>query len=350
MRIVVSIVIFCTVFKVQAQYHFSGYVDSGNVPSSVYLSIVEDYRQLNGIYSDQIITRTMADSTGYFEFKGNLLDAENRIYRIHSDYCTNLLDGNGFGGFCPNSYAVVFIAKNTDTLSLPYGFEKQIFCDIKSTNPKATALVKIDSLKEEMRFAYSEYRSEANKKLNDKKWFSTLQDYSIGLKEPLAELYTYAYLSDRSNEIYRYYINDFKTNAYYENLKKRLGNYYPSTEYLRQYLTELQADRIMLNSSEPSNYSTETGVVYTVLALSLLLNAVLLFNYFKRQPKHEKNLRSQLSKQEQAVLELLLENKSNKDIAEALFVSVSTIKSHTNSIYKKLEVSSRNDVKSLFNR
>ena len=106
----------------------------------------------------------------------------------------------------------------------------------------------------------------------------------------------------------------------------------------------------MLNSSEPSNYSTETGVVYTVLALSLLLNAVLLFNYFKRQPKHEKNLRSQLSKQEQAVLELLLENKSNKDIAEALFVSVSTIKSHTNSIYKKLEVSSRNDVKSLFNR
>ena len=75
---------------------------------------------------------------------------------------------------------------------------------------------------------------------------------------------------------------------------------------------------------------------------------MLVFKYFKRRGNRSKTLRSQLSNQEQAVLELLLDNKSNKDIAEALFVSVSTVKSHTNSIYKKLGVTSRNEVKSLF--
>ena len=53
-------------------------------------------------------------------------------------------------------------------------------------------------------------------------------------------------------------------------------------------------------------------------------------------------------KQEQVVLDHLLKNKTNKDIAEALFLSVSTVKSHTNNIYKKLNVQSRDDAKSLF--
>ncbi|WP_232827364.1 response regulator transcription factor [Winogradskyella aurantiaca] len=349
MRKLLALLFLGIVLQVHAQYHFSGYVDPGEDAPSVYLSVVEDYRQLNGIYNDQIITRTTADSTGYFEFKGNLLEDANRIYRIHSDYCNEIQDGKGFGGFCPNSYAVVFIAKNTDTLSLPYGFEKQIFCDIESNNPKATALIKIDSLKEEMRFAYSEYRSDANKKLNDKKWFATLQDFSKAANEPLAELYTYAYLSDRSNDIYRYYVEDLKTNNYYQDLHNKLLNSYPNTSYTRQYARELQADRFMLASTQKPNSETQNLLLYTLLALSLILNTVLLFRLVKKKRHRSKNLKAQLSKQEQAVLELLLENKSNKDIADALFVSVSTVKSHTNSIYKKLEVNSRDGVKSLFN-
>ena len=348
MRYLLALIFLCTVLQVQGQYHFSGYVDPSDDAPSVYLSIVEDYRQLNGIYNDQIITRTTADSTGYFEFKGNLLEADNRIYRIHSDYCNDIQDGNGFGGFCPNSYAVVFIAKNTDTLSLPYGFEKQIFCDIESNNPKATTLIKIDSLKEEMRFAYSEYRSDANKKLNDKKWFATLQEFSKATDEPLAELYTYAYLSNRSNDIYRYYVEDLKTNNYYQDLNNRLLKSYPNTSYTSQYKRELQADRFILASTEKPNTETQNLLLYTILALSLILNSVLLFRLVKKKRARSKNLKSQLSKQEQVVLELLLENKSNKDIADTLFVSVSTVKSHTNSIYKKLEVNSREDVKSLF--
>ena len=60
------------------------------------------------------------------------------------------------------------------------------------------------------------------------------------------------------------------------------------------------------------------------------------------------NLRDKLSNQEQVVLDLMLENKTNKEIAESLFLSISTVKTHINNIYKKLEVNSRNEAKSLF--
>ena len=54
-----------------------------------------------------------------------------------------------------------------------------------------------------------------------------------------------------------------------------------------------------------------------------------------------------LTKQEQNILALILENKSNKEIADTLFVSVSTIKTHINNIFKKLNVQSREEIKAL---
>ncbi len=59
---------------------------------------------------------------------------------------------------------------------------------------------------------------------------------------------------------------------------------------------------------------------------------------------------SDLTQQEQRILELLLENKTNKEIAQEIFVSVSTVKTHTNNLYKKLKVRSRDEVKLLFNK
>ena len=68
-----------------------------------------------------------------------------------------------------------------------------------------------------------------------------------------------------------------------------------------------------------------------------------------RRSKKQPQL-TDLTQQEQKVLELLLENKTNKEIAQEIFVSVSTVKTHTNNLYKKLKVNSREEVKTLFNK
>ena len=333
-----------------AQYSFSGYIDQDQWNNTVYLSVVEDYRKLNGLYNEQIIAKAIADSSGFFEFSGNILDEANRIYRIHVDKCSETeQDINHFNGHCKDSKALIFIANNNDILELPFSFDNQIFCDIKSTNAKANAIAKIDSLKADMRFAYSEFRSEANRKLNNRKWFKTLQDFGKNLDEPLAELYIYSYLSDRTSDLHSYYIEDLKQNRYYNDLKTRLDRTYPNSSYAKQYSSELASDQFILNSfteQKPSNWLT---LLFFILGISLLLNGFFIFNIWKQKFQKTANLRERLSKQEVIVLEHILQNKSNKAIAEALFLSVSTIKTHTNNIYKKLEVQSRDEVKSLFN-
>lgn len=52
-----------------------------------------------------------------------------------------------------------------------------------------------------------------------------------------------------------------------------------------------------------------------------------------------------LTQQEQKIAQLICQDKSNKEIADELFVSVSTVKSHINNIYKKLNVQSRDELK-----
>lgn len=53
---------------------------------------------------------------------------------------------------------------------------------------------------------------------------------------------------------------------------------------------------------------------------------------------------SQLSFKEKDVLNHILAGKSNKEICATLFIEHSTLKSHINHIYKKLEVSSRKEI------
>ena len=50
-----------------------------------------------------------------------------------------------------------------------------------------------------------------------------------------------------------------------------------------------------------------------------------------------------LSEREQEVLNLLSMGHSNKQVAEKMFISMATVKSHIYSIYQKLHVNSRID-------
>ena len=332
---------------ITAQFHFTGEVDTDRWQSDVYLSLIEDYRQLNGIYSEQIIARTRTDSLGIFQFNGDQLERTHRLYRLHVDNCmTDDQDVNHFSGSCPDSKSIIFIAKNTDTISFPFGFESEMFCDIKSSNKKAIALMQIDSLKEEMRYAFSEFRSEANRKLNTRKWFNTMQEFGLELNEPLAELYIYSYISTRGSEFYDYYLNDLKSNSYYGELEDRLQTLYPESVYTNQYKTELNADRFSISQQDvafPWLY-----ILLTAFGISFLLNVALLINRYKSKEKQKASLREKLTQQEKKILELLLTDASNKDIAEQLFVSLSTVKTHVNNIYKKYDIQSRDSLKSLF--
>ncbi|MFD2725406.1 response regulator transcription factor [Hyunsoonleella rubra] len=334
-----------------AQHNFKGFIDHDRWENQVYLSVIDDYRTLSNINDEQIITRVSADSTGFFQFTGNQLDTEQKIYKLHVDNCVSEDDINiHFEGHCSDSKDILFIAKHNDTIQFPLSFDAQMFCDIVSSNPKTGAFIKIDSLKDEMKFAYSEFRSIANRELNNKKWFKTLQDFGVSLNEPLAELYIYAFLSDRSSPFHRYYLEDLKDNPYYDGLLSRLESSYPNSAYTRQYKAELASDKFIVSPTESDTDLFWTYILFGLLMISLLFNLKLIRKIRGKNGKGLAEATSQLTKQEQNVLQLLLEDNSNKDIADALFVSVSTVKTHVNNVYRKLNVSSRDELKSLYHK
>ena len=329
------------------QYHFSGKINTELKEGKVYLSTIDDYRKISGVYGEQILKMTNPDSLGFFSFSDNNLPSQNRMYRIHVDTCTDEEQTvNHFTGHCANSKEILFIANNTDTLSFPYSFDNEMFCRIVSNNDKSQMFLKIDSLKHEMRFAFGTYRSEANRSLNTKKWFKTLQNYGEKLNEPLAELYIYSFLSDRTNDLHEYYLEDVKTNTYYENLLTRLKEQYPEAPYTKQYEAELKADEFVVNGDKSIPWWIYFLGVFA--ALSILGNFYFIGKW-RRLNKASKSIEA-LSKQEQRVMELILEDKTNKEIADALFVSVSTVNTHINNLYKKMNVASREELKKLHNK
>tara|TARA_R110000787_G_scaffold201935_1_gene312732 strand:- start:17637 stop:18233 length:597 start_codon:yes stop_codon:yes gene_type:complete len=196
-----------------------------------------------------------------------------------------------------------------------------------------------------MRFAFGTFRSEANRKINSKKWFTSLQDYGEFLDEPLAELYIFSFLSNRSNNLYSYYLKDLKENDYYLKLLNRLKEKYPNSSYTLQYENELEADLFLVNNDKDKLFSWWVYVIIIVLFLSVFINLYL----FRKNKNLKKDSfsKEKLTSQEQKTLSLILTDKSNKEIASELFISVSTVKTHINNLYKKLNVTSREEVKNL---
>lgn len=98
--------------------------------------------------------------------------------------------------------------------------------------------------------------------------------------------------------------------------------------------------------TEPSGYLVkpfnEAGL-YSVLEIALYNHAQknkLKFPQLTLQ-KINKNLPDPISEREFNLLELIYDGKTNKQIAEMLFISLNTVKKHINNTYLKLDTSSR---------
>jgi LuxR family maltose regulon positive regulatory protein len=62
-----------------------------------------------------------------------------------------------------------------------------------------------------------------------------------------------------------------------------------------------------------------------------------------RAGQQQPRLREPLSQRELAVLELLRTRLSQREIGEALYISLNTVKSHTRSIFRKLDAADRGE-------
>nr|WP_293304648.1 helix-turn-helix transcriptional regulator [Allomuricauda sp.] len=349
MRLLVFLLVLLASPTLRGQYQFSGELSQNHSGQTVYLSLVENYRKSSRIYLDQIIKKAQVDSLGHFQFEGDNLPIKNRVYRIHMDGCTNEGEALHYLGECNNSQSVVFIANNQDTLYFPTSFDDQPLCTVTSTNPKSNLLLEVEALKEEMAYDFMGYPSATNQNLNTKKWFKTLHTFGQNSNEPLVELFIYDFLSDKRNETYTHYLKDVASNPYYTSLSKRLQTTYPDAGFTEEFVTEIAMDS-QLGSADTSKFWPWKWVLLTLLILSLLANVYFLAARKMQMRKKTQSHYQQLTPQERKIAQGILQDKSNKEIATELFISLSTVKTHINNLYKKLGVSTREEISHLLKK
>lgn len=103
----------------------------------------------------------------------------------------------------------------------------------------------------------------------------------------------------------------------------------------------LEKELVFYNLKNTENKYSTSRLINFILAFLLLLCVAYLFLLKRIKPKNENQ---ELSKQELNVKKLILEGKSNKDIADDLFISLSTVKTHITNIYNKLNVTNRTEL------
>jgi DNA-binding CsgD family transcriptional regulator len=97
-------------------------------------------------------------------------------------------------------------------------------------------------------------------------------------------------------------------------------------------------------------------IIEAVIILVLLVILIGLFQQLKKirtrgndPADNLKPLYEGLTLKQQEILSLLAAGKTNKEIAQELFVELSTVKTHINNIYRQLGVSTRKDAVGFFN-
>jgi len=108
----------------------------------------------------------------------------------------------------------------------------------------------------------------------------------------------------------------------------------PATHYL--FLEKRLAYLTQASIEQKFAWSTSLNFILGLLVVGLGTLLIL------RKKPH--NTVDDLSRQERNIQTLILEGKTNKEIANELFISLSTVKTHITNIYSKLKVSNRREL------
>lgn len=344
--------LFCSLFfycaLLNAQFKFSGEVTPQFANATAYLTVVDEYQKSNLFITEKIIQECQIDSLNRFTFSGNFLATKNMLYKIYVDTCNDDVSNyKHLLNHCESSQSIVFIANNTDSTHFPLNDLSQLFCEIKTSSKQNTAVLELNQLQEQLLANLQTSKSDAQRNVIYNNCFQKLQEFSKSYNDPLVELYAFHLYANETSFSRPFYLKDLKHNDYYINLLNRISGSYPNSEYAAQLENDLNKDNYTLLKDK----NTTTNIFVYIISGLLVLSVVLNFVLFRKQHTRKAALvdyKDILTSQEQKVFELMSKKHSNKSIAEQLFISVSTVKTHINNIYSKLNISSRKDVDTFF--
>ena len=322
------------------QYKISGYIETQGQIRTVYLSLLQ-YDQQTLITENQILFSTRTDPSGYFEFKGQLLSEKDKLYRIHS----NINASSGLQLVQDNAKSNYhnFIFSNTDTISFAKSGTRW-FALSQNSNAADREWRNLQEFEERLE---QDNATIKNKEARQQAAADFAQKVKLRIQrsgtDPLLQLLAFSDLKRRDFDARSDFEKDPK---FYDVVANSLKGYYGEASYYMQYQDEISK---ISNSILQREYALYKKLNYILAFLVLTLSILSSLLFIKLQRLKPKKVLPEASKpaltgQEEKIARLILEDRSNKDIANALFVSLSTVKTHIRNLYAKLDVANRREL------
>ncbi|WP_317125323.1 response regulator transcription factor [Flavobacterium anhuiense] len=342
-RVLFLIILMLSVVPIcYGQYKISGYTDAEQKNKTVYLSLLK-YDEETMITENQILFSTQTDSAGYFEFKGQLLSEKDKLYRIHSNI--NTIKGLQLISDNEKSNYHNFIFSNRDTIYFPKSGNNW-FGQSKNSNLTDKEWRKLKSFEEQLEKNNVQIKNKEAQQQAVNDFAERIKSFSEkNIKHPLLKLLAFSDIKRNDFNIKK----DFeKDETFYDAISNSLKNYYGETSYYLQYQDEISK---ISNALLQQKYAFQKKLNYTLGILVFILALISIFQFRKLKVlKPQKEIQEisnlTLTNQEEKITKLILENKSNKEIADALFISLSTVKTHIRNLYAKLDVANRHELAS----
>lgn len=316
------------------QYSISGYLDTPEKNKRVYLCLLK-FNELNSIGPDQLLTSTLTDSLGYFSFEGSLLSDKHALYRIYANLDEDVegvqkYDMEDFKNFHN------FIFSNKDTIVFERN-SKFWFSSNRNTNPIDKEWNAYGSYTDKLRQEFADFNYQNINSQTTEQYLRELKSFVIEKKtHPLTTLILLGSLPKNS---FKKDLNDEP--EFYVQLLGQLNDYYDNSFYAQQYKSFLDD---LYKSETRKELAFFKKLSYGLAILCLLFFAGIVFLFLKL--KQARTIQPtpvdfSLTTQEEKVAELMIADKTNKEIATELFISLNTVKTHVRNLYAKLEVGNR---------
>lgn len=298
------------------------YIDSTWAPMA-YLSYIPSLEKMFTMSNELIIEEADIDNNGIFSFNTSFLPGEDRLYRIHITKKGYPPASLIIGGKEENHFFV--IASKTSEIWVQDKTHEQFLNDVAVSgyypNQMLQQINEMIGFIDTATFDSSTIKKELIKKgLSEK-----LRSIADTCMHPLVSLYALS----KSN-----FEPDIQLNpTFYHNYLERWEN--ENSSYFKEFRKRV-----------PTRQSYEW--VYRILiSLVSLTIGIFAYHFTIKLRNHNEALLKNLTIQERRILTLINNGKSNKEIAQEFNIGLSTVKSHVNNIYSKLNVKSRKEIVNL---
>lgn len=347
-RLLFSLLLLLTgLTSIAAQYTISGQVNlSPEWQPKVYLAAVNKLSDYYRTSPDMIVNTAIVEADGKFTMIGDNLPEEARFYRLYlmktqnTDYDACLYvggDDHNFAHLVLRNGESIHLVTDSSTVA-PFGNYTLVGTN---DNELMRTLARIVYPS----FYFYRIKFPTELKFSEDKLHTDLKQFADTCRNTLVAL-----AAVNNTDFDEYFDQDI---VFYQSFGERLKKELPQSIYTKNYLLKIKY--YANEDSVQSPWLSWLTGVFAILAISGWWNYFQANKRLKQQQTirsvtHDQqleSLRSDLTQKEAEILQFIGQGKSNKEIAQALFIEISTVKTHINKLYAKAGVNNRQEARTV---